>query len=298
MMRQPQQQASVVALIRAAVQALGPQFNPDILRQTRDIYRPHISASDPDITSRKDMAYGPHERHRVDVYRCGTNLRPMLVFIHGGGFVAGSKDEDGTFHRNVGEYFARHGYVTLVPNYRLAPSDPWPAGAEDVGRVLAWAADQAAILGGDAQAIHVVAQSAGASHTASWLFDPSLQALPRTGVLSVVLMAGFYQAEAPLPPPIRSYFGDDAAAYVARSPISHLGPDHPRLLLTIGELDPAAMARQTYLLAAALSKASGACARLQWFAGHNHVSTVQSLGSPQDDVGNVLRAFLSGDSGR
>jgi hypothetical protein len=53
------------------------------------------------------------------------------------------------------------------------------------------------------------------------------------------------------------------------------------------------MARQTYLMAAALSQARGASARLHWFAGHNHVSTVQSLGSPQDDVGERLRVFLA-----
>lgn len=43
--------------------------------------------------------------------------------MHGDAFVTGSKREDGTYHRNVGEYFARQGFLTLITNYRLAP-DP------------------------------------------------------------------------------------------------------------------------------------------------------------------------------
>lgn len=278
-------------LIRA-VQQIGPHFNPEVLRQTRDIYRPHIAATDASIRVDRDLAYGPHARHRLDRYRCGTDTRPLLVFIHGGGFVAGSKDEDGTFHRNVGEYFARHGYVTLVPNYRLAPADTWPAGAQDVGRVLQWARAHAAEHGAHPHSIRVIGQSAGASHVATWLFDPQLASERGPDVSAVVLMAGFYSAQDSLAPPIRSYFGEDVNTYAARSPVSHVSAAGPRVLLTIAEFDPGTMARQTYLMAAALSQARGSSARLLWFAGHNHVSTVQSLGSPQDDVGSALRLFL------
>lgn len=289
--------SKIVASIRAAVRALGPNFNPDVLRQTRDIYRPHIAETSRAIAVHRNVEYGPHSRHRLDVYRCGSNPRPIVVFVHGGGFVAGSKDEDGTFHRNVGEYFARHGYIALVPNYRLAPSDTWPAGAQDVGQVLQWAVNQRATLGAIAHDIKIVGQSAGASHVATWLFDPTLRDAERPDVEAVILMAGFYHAEAPLAPPIQSYFGSNPLDYAERSPISHVDRSHPRLMLTIAEFDPGAIARQTYLMAGALSEAEAACARLHWFAGHNHVSTVQSLGCPQDDVGTVLRDFLAGSSG-
>ncbi|NBS66753.1 MAG: alpha/beta hydrolase, partial [Betaproteobacteria bacterium] len=258
-----------------------------------DIYRPHIAASDPAIVARRNIEYGPHARHRFDLYRCGSGPRSVLVFIHGGGFVAGSKDEDGTFHRNVGEYFARHGYAAIVPNYRLAPSDPWPAGAQDIDRLLRWVVDHNDSLDAIPHAINIVGQSAGASHVATWLFDPTLKTFPRPNVEAVILMAGFYKADAPLTPPIQSHFGADASVYAERSPITHVAKQHPRLLLTIGEFDPGDMAQQTYLMAAALSKADAASARLHWFAGHNHVSTVQSLGCPQDDVGEVLRSFLA-----
>jgi acetyl esterase/lipase len=284
----------IIASIRSAVRAIGPHFNPEVLRQTRDIYRPHSAATDASTTAQRDIEYGPHARHRLDLYRSGSGRRPVLVFVHGGGFVGGSKDEDGTFHRNVGEYFARHGFLAIVPNYRLAPADPWPAGAQDVDRVLQWVRDQSDAINAIPGAIHLIGQSAGASHVASWLFDRTLEATQRPTVVAVVLMAGFYKAQAPLAPPIRSYFGADESKYVERSPISHVVGQHPRLLLTVGEFDPGDIAQQTYLMAAALSKADAASARLHWFAGHNHVSTIQSLGCPQDDVGGVLRDFLSG----
>lgn len=88
-----------------------------------------------------DLPYGPHARHRLDVYRpddlvsapAGTPRAVLLVF-HGGGFIGGDKSQ----RRNVGECFAREGFVTVLANYRLAPDSRWPSGAEDVVAATAW----------------------------------------------------------------------------------------------------------------------------------------------------------------
>jgi len=50
----------------------------------------------------------------------------------------------------------------------------------------------------------------------------------------------------------------------------------------------------TYDLARAVSLRDGKSPPFAYFRGHNHVSTVQSLGSSQDDVGARVREFLSG----
>jgi hypothetical protein len=67
---------------------------------------------------------------------------------------------------------------------------------------------------------------------------------------------------------------------------------HPPLLLTVAEFDPGTMAAQTFDLARELTLADQRSPRLVWLEGHNHLSTVQSLGSPQDHVGQVLLRFI------
>ena len=50
----------------------------------------------------------------------------------------------------------------------------------------------------------------------------------------------------------------------------------------------------TYELASVLTQRDGKSPQLAWFAGHNHVSTVMSFGTAQDDVGIVIRGFVAG----
>ena len=283
-----------VATIRAAVSALGAQFNPSVLMATREIYRPHIPATGLDgVRCITDVVWGDHERHKLDLYQpAQSGAAPVILFMHGGGFVGGSKREDETFHRNVGEYFARHGFLTLITNYRLAPDHPWPAGGQDVGRVLAWAQDHIAEWGGQANGIQVLGQSAGASHVASWIFDEQVRASTNVIVRGAALMSGVYRPVAPLPAPLQSYWGSDPALYAQRAPITHVKPSPLPLLLTVTEFDPAWLGRHTFDLTLELTNANGRSPRFAWFDGHNHVSTGQSLGSPQDDVGQALLAFF------
>ena len=62
----------------------------------------------------KDLAYGPHARHVLDVYspRSAANA-PVVVFAHGGAFVDGNKDRNSEIYANVGWYFARNGVVLV-----------------------------------------------------------------------------------------------------------------------------------------------------------------------------------------
>ena len=83
---------------------------------------------------------------------------PMLLFIHGGGFVIGSIESRDPqcrlFCRDVG-------CIVASPDYRMAPEHPFPAAPEDCWAALRWLADNAARLGGDASRIAVGGESAG-----------------------------------------------------------------------------------------------------------------------------------------
>ncbi|MGJ7546277.1 alpha/beta hydrolase [Variovorax sp. LT1R16] len=272
---------------------LGAKFDADVLASTRAIYRPHLDLSEAGV-EQADVTYGAHARHRLDMYRPAGPPWAVVVFVHGGGFVAGDKNGDGVFYRNIGRWLARHGVAAVLPNYRLAPEHAWPAGAVDVQAVLEWVQANRETLGGGAAPIAVLGQSAGASHVASWLFDDAARGTAAVAVDAVMLMSGFYSAEAPLPAGPRAYFGDDVALYASRSPLTHVQPLQVPLWLGVAELDPGWIGQHTYALARAVTLANGRSPDFQYFRGHNHVSTVQSLGSPQMDVGSEILRFLRG----
>lgn len=114
-----------------------------------------------------NQTYGPADRQRLDVWRRRghTGPSPVLLFIHGGAWVVGSKKEQG--RPFLHELVAR-GWVAVCPNYRLAPGAPWPAQIEDVTAALGWIRDHAAEIGADPSRIVVAGGSAG-GHLAALL---------------------------------------------------------------------------------------------------------------------------------
>ena len=107
-------------------------------------------------------SYGPHgEYNLLDIYRPASEVEdlPVVLYIHGGGFRALSKDS----HWLMGLAFARRGYLVLNINYRLGPTDPYPAAVQDTCAAWLWAIENAAKHGGDPSRIIVAGESAGAN---------------------------------------------------------------------------------------------------------------------------------------
>ncbi|MBT2422475.1 carboxylesterase family protein [Streptomyces sp. ISL-22] len=119
--------------------------------------------------------------------------RPVLVWIHGGGFVSGS----GSLPIYSGETFARDGDLVVVTlNYRLGPlgylsfADETGAGAQpanfwltDQLAALRWVRDNIAHFGGDPDSVTVAGQSGGALSTAALAGHPEAQRLFRRAIL-------------------------------------------------------------------------------------------------------------------
>lgn len=281
-----------VADIQRQLASYGTVFDGEVLAATRALYRPLLDLA-PVGEEQIDVVYGPHERHRLDVYRPVNKSRGTVVYVHGGGFVAGDKNGDGVYYRNVGCWLARQGFTAVLPNYRLATTHGWPAGTQDLQAVLQWVR-QDREANADAAPLVLWGQSAGACHVASWLFDDAARGAAHTANPDgVLLMSGLYRAEDPLPAGPKAYFGDDVSLYPQRSPLTHVRTIDTPLCLAVAELDPGWIAEQTYALAHALTRANGKSPSFVFNRGHNHVSTVQSLGSLQRDVGDEVLRFLA-----
>jgi acetyl esterase/lipase len=176
----------------SAIKAIGQGMGPAVLAQCSAIFEDEqrtLAERLPAVVT--DATYGPHERHRLDLYRKGDATGvPVVLFVHGGGFVMGDKGDNGSWQNaNVGRMAAEAGMLGAVMNYRLAPDYAWPAGSEDVGQALDWLKAHAAECGGDPDRIFLMGTSAGAVHVCGLTgLRPDL----KDQVAGLILLSGLY----------------------------------------------------------------------------------------------------------
>jgi len=110
-----------------------------------------------------ETAQGPLKaRHYAPLDQ--AERRPLLVFIHGGGFVLGNLET----HDPACRLLCRHaGVHVLAVDYRLAPEHPFPAALEDASAAFVWARAHAQELGADPARIAVGGDSAGGNLAAA-----------------------------------------------------------------------------------------------------------------------------------
>lgn len=118
-----------------------------------------------------------HKSRRVD----GSNPRPVLLYVHGGGWVTGHKN-----YHSLGMLYevARRGWLIVTINYRLAGDGhrpPYPYALYDCKRAVAWIRSHAAEYGGDPSFIVAAGESAG-GHLALMLgLTPNIPSLQPEG---------------------------------------------------------------------------------------------------------------------
>ncbi|MEV5835475.1 alpha/beta hydrolase fold domain-containing protein [Nocardia sp. NPDC052112] len=101
----------------------------------------------------------------VRLYRPEVDgLLPVVVFLHGGGWVGGSLD---SFDEPCATLARQVGALVVSPDYRLAPEHPFPAAIDDSIAALRWLADHIAEFGGDPERLAVGGESAGANLAAA-----------------------------------------------------------------------------------------------------------------------------------
>ena len=290
--------------LRDQIRALGADFTLEQAKTTRELYAPHAPAASPDVcTVERDIQYGPAPKQRLDVFAPsngdgpdgeGSGGRPVVMFVHGGGFVAGDKGgADAPFYNNIGVWAARAGFVGVTMTYRLAPASVWPSGAEDVAAAVAWLKANAARYGGDPGRVIVWGQSAGASHVASYLAHPDFRDAA-SSVGGAILCSGVYDiARAERNEFNAAYFGEDPAAWEAMSSLEGLAETSVPLLLTVSELEPAQFQHQAAWAVERIVAVKERWPAFLWLWGHNHVSPVVQVGAEMDDLGPRLAPLIA-----
>ena len=248
------------------------------------------------IKTERDVQYGPGDRHLLDVFtpEAGTSPRPVLIFIHGGGFIAGNKRSPGSpFYDNVVLWAAKNGFVGVNATYRLAPQSPYPAGAEDIATVVAWVAAKIGERGGDPARIYLMGHSAGAIHVANYVSHPEFHKVKDGGLAGAVLVSGLYEMGAsPIGDGEAAYFGSDRSRYAERSSLPGLLTTKIPLMIAAAELDPPRFVEQFNLLKQASCKGANGCARATMLPQHSHMSEVYAINAVDSLLTDEILEFV------
>ena len=282
--------------ISAQIRSLGYELTPEQIQATIALMAPLAPRPGPDVEVHRDLAYGPHSRHRLDAFvpAAGVEHAPIVVFVHGGGFVRGDKGApDAPFYNNVGLWAARSGCIGATMTYRLAPEAAWPAGSEDVAAAVRFLCSSVPQWGGDPHRIFLMGQSAGAVHVAGYVAEPALHVAGNGGIAGAIMLSGLYDvARAERNQFQAAYYGADAERYSEQSTLGKLAETSLPCVYTISEFDPPEFQRQAAWLVEAYATRQGRWPRLLQLAGHNHLSGALQIGGAVDIIGPKLLEFI------
>ncbi len=238
-----------------------------------------------------DLAYGKHERQKLDVvWSVENTAAPVVVFFHGGSWRWGVKD----FYREIGEEFAKHGVTCILADYRLYPEVRFPAFVEDAATVLKWTRDHVDRYNGDPSNIFLMGHSSGAhiiSHLA--LDEKYLEAIGGdfSWIKGVVGMSCPYTFQ-----PSSEWMYKDIFFPLADSPlvlpISHVDGDEPPFLVLHGRHDYLVDVKQAEAFVKRIESKGGEVTH-KIFNFHGHFSLTRRITSWYMPPRGILHEVLA-----
>jgi arylformamidase len=259
-----------------------------------------LGADEPRIHRDLPYAEPKTERQTLDVYAPATGANhPVVVWIHGGGWQRGSKNEVAA----KPTAFVGKGYVFVPINYRFIPHVKMQDIASDVAKAVRWAHQHAREYGGDPNSLFVMGHSAGAQLAALICTDErylKAEGLELKNIRGCVPLDAdtFYpalQIETSPPPRAASYrlkFPEGMDREL--SSVLHVARDKgipPFLILYIGGHPESGTKIQAEILAKSLTEA-GVPVTAVAGEGKTHATLDTDLGLPADRPTQVLFGFV------
>src|SRR6185369_12294199 len=225
-------------------------------------------------------------------------LAPVLVYVHGGGFVMGDKTSaTSPFYDNVSQWAAQQGWVGVTMTYRLAPQHRWPSGPEDMALAVRWLRENIAAYGGNPDALFLMGQSAGGAHVAAYVAQSKFHHGGEVGLAGALMISGIYDATAQPPNQFsNAYYGEGPTLREQARHIDGLLASELPLLFSVSEFDPGDFQDQAMQVAQAWHQRKKRYAPLQYLAGHNHLSPAQSVGSAEEQFTRCIADFVAVNS--
>ena len=254
----------------------------------------------------KNILYGDEPNQDLDIYypkpltkamksknvtddNAINDSYPMVVFVHGGSWESGSKDE----YAFVGQSLAQAGYVTAVINYRKAPEHVYPDYVQDAAQAIAWSYNNAKSLHADPKRLAVIGHSAGAFNAVAAVANEDFLApygIKPKDIAAVIGIAGPYSYDFRRFSS-RTTFGSDATPETVMPDRQIKGAQPPYLLLT-AEKDKIVHVTNTTKMTQAL-KAAGVKVETGEIAGASHATSIGAMAPPLRWVNDVRAQVLS-----
>ena len=259
---------------------------------TAALYTPQFSSTlFARLNIARNISYGPADRNVLDVVAPAGRVqnRPVVVFIHGGGFGGGSKSsETSPFYDNIPYWAASNGMIGVNVNYRYAPASQWPAGIEDMRAVVAWIKQNISGYGGNPADIFLWGKSTGASHVADYMADLAKRGEPEQ-IAGAILTSGFYDLGDE--PAWENYYGSDVSLYPERNALPNLVMSNTPIFASYAEFDAEMYRDQFYALLEAMNEA-GKYIDALYLRGHSHFSETYAVGTSDDSLTAPIMDFI------
>jgi arylformamidase len=290
--------------MREKLRAIGTAITPESIAGSAALVAPlHARIDNADVKITRDLRYGPADRNRLDVFepaRDSAGKRPVLLFVHGGGFIMGDKTAPNTpFYDNVGSWAVHNGMIGVNITYRLAPQAQWPSGSDDVALAVKWVRENIAAHGGDLNRVYVMGQSAGGVHVAGYVareFGNVGGRAPAQGwkPAGALLISGMYDTDTmDRDMRFRAYFGDDDSKIENISFVAALAGANVPLFVVLAEFDPPEFQKQFVGLLETHVRRQLAMPRVVQMMGHNHFTTTWRMNTSADTMGAEVLKFVA-----
>jgi acetyl esterase/lipase len=249
----------------------------ELTAQTRAVLPHHL-----------DIPFGETPKQRLDLYLPLKSVKdaPVLLFLHGGGFIEGDRAHYGY----VARPYAQKGIITVVSGYRLAKRGvPYPAQSDDTKAAIAWIYKNIARFGGDPRMIFLSGHSVGATLAADVSFERNWMqraGVPREAIRGIAAVSGDYD----LSPGENVDYAPTSELEARASPLRHI-VDPAAFAVVAAGTNEGKMRASAEALQQQLS-AKGVDSRLLVLEGADHKDTVLALGDPSSSLATAVLEMI------
>ena len=241
------------------------------------------------------VEYGENARQKLDIYlpkaaEKSTALKKVIIFYYGGNWDSGERAD----YKFAAEALVSHGYIVVVPDYRVYPEVLFPALMADPVSAAKWVKTNIKKYNGDANKVFLAGHSAGAHMAAMMAINPEYLAevsLKPNDFAGVIGLAGPYDFLPLKSDRLKIIFGPEAEQWKSQ-PINFVDGKNPPLFLAVGMKDSTVWPRNTFNLAKKIKEKNG-LVEVQEFASYGHVDMVSKLAKPLRGNGELLKSVTT-----
>lgn len=249
------------------------------------------------LESFREIHYGSDTRNVLDIYKSSQALNlPVLVFVHGGAFVDGSKDKSNEIYANVLRCFNRYGYVGVNLEYRLAPDHKYPEATNDLASAMYWINQNIKTYGGDPKKIFLMGHSAGAAHTSDYLYNQKIKPSFIDSIFGHIIVSGRVRIEMrhdnPNAKKVEAYYSNNSDIHENCSVVNMISNNFVETMIAIAEFENPLIDIHCIELAHKISQIKNKSPRICWLEGHNHTSIIGSLDTDDTRLAQSILSFM------